>query len=122
MGASAEDDINLKKLKYMDVPILILLFRYAPSASEDFCRASATVRARPSTLPPGENGTTSLIFLVASGEASCANPHIGTSSEAARSSPPAPSRTVRNDEGWCVLWWWLSMSLFSVSGQVNLRA
>jgi alpha-tubulin suppressor-like RCC1 family protein len=27
VGASAEDDINLKKLKYMDVPVLILLFR-----------------------------------------------------------------------------------------------
>jgi hypothetical protein len=40
VGASAEDDINLKKLKYMDVPILILLFRYAASASDDFCRAS----------------------------------------------------------------------------------
>jgi hypothetical protein len=36
VGASAEDDINLKKLKYMDVPILILLFRYAASASDDF--------------------------------------------------------------------------------------
>ncbi len=29
-GASAEDDMNLKKLKYMDVSVLILLFRYLP--------------------------------------------------------------------------------------------
>ena len=29
VGASAEDDINLKKLKYMEVSVLILLFRYS---------------------------------------------------------------------------------------------
>jgi hypothetical protein len=38
VGASAEDDINLKKLKYMDIPLLILLFRCALPAGDELCR------------------------------------------------------------------------------------